>query len=107
MAISHPLVHRRTLAAGRSEACLAGTRILVRQVTAQVRDAGGDINEVADYLDIDPSLVDAALDYYAEFRTAIDADAQWAAVVEAREHARYIALCTPARTPEMLRREGE
>ena len=84
-----------------------GTRLLVRQLVSQVRDAGDDINEVADYLDIDPSLIRTALEYYAEFRAEIDADAEWAAAVEAREYARYIALCTPARTPDLLRREGE
>ena len=107
MTISHPLVQPRTSAAGRSEAWLVGTRLLVRQLVSQVRVAGGDTNEVADYLDIDPSLVRAALDYYAEFQAEIDADAEWAAAVEANEYARYIAHCTPAQTPDVLRREGE
>ena len=66
-----------------------------------------DVNEVADLLDIDPSLVSATLEYYAEFQAVIDADAEWAAAVEAREYARYIASCTPAPTPDLLRREGE
>lgn len=84
-----------------------GTRLLVRQLVSQVRDAGGDTDEVADLLDIDPSLVLAAMDYHAEFQAKIDANAEWAAAVEANEYARYIAHCTPARTPDVLRREGE
>ena len=67
----------------------------------------GDANEVADLLDIDPSFVRATLEYYAAFQAVIDADAEWAAAVEAREYARYIAHCTPAPTPDLLRREGE
>ena len=47
------------------------------------------------------------MEYYGEFQAVIDADAEWAVAVEASGYARYIALCTPARTPDLLRREGE
>ena len=67
----------------------------------------GDANEVAELLDNDPSLVSGAMEYSAAFQAVIDADAEWAAAVEAREHARYIAHSTPAPTPDLLRREGE
>ena len=85
----HPLVRFRSGASGRREPHLAGTRLLVRQVVAQVRDARGDVDEVADYLGIERSLVLAARDYYADFGAEIDVDAEWAASVEASERARW------------------
>jgi uncharacterized protein (DUF433 family) len=85
----HPLVRFRTGASGRHEPHLSGTRLLVRQVVAQLRDARGDVDEVADYLGLERSLVRAARDYYADFGAEIDVDAAWAASVEASEHARW------------------
>jgi uncharacterized protein (DUF433 family) len=85
----HPMVRFRTGASGRREPYLCGTRLLVRQVVAQLRDARGDVDEVADYLGVERSLVRAARDYYADFGAEIDVDAEWAASVEASEHARW------------------
>ena len=85
----HPLVRFRSGAAGRREPYLAGTRLLVRQVVAQLRDARGDVDEVADYLGIERPFVLAARDYYADFGAEIDVDEEWAASVEASEHARW------------------
>jgi uncharacterized protein (DUF433 family) len=85
----HPLVRFRTGAAGRHEPYLSGTRLLVRQVVAQLREVNGEIDEVAAYLGIAPGLVRAALNYYADFGDEIDADAQWAVTVEAEEHSRW------------------
>lgn len=79
----------RTGAAGRHEPFLVGTRQLVRQVVGQLRDAGGDVDEVADYLGIDPRQVRAALEYYADFASEVDADTAWARGVEADVHARW------------------
>jgi uncharacterized protein (DUF433 family) len=83
------LVRFRTGASGRHEPHLSGTRLLVRQVVAQLRDGRGDVDEVADYLGLERSLVRAARDYYADFGAEIDVDAAWAASVEASEHARW------------------
>ena len=85
----HPLVRFRTGALGRHEPYLTGSRLLVRQVVAQLRDARGDVDEVADYLGLERSLVRAARDYYADFGAEIDVDAVWAVEVEARERARW------------------
>ena len=85
----HPLVRFRSGASGRREPYLTGTRLLVRQVVAQLRDARGDVDEVADYLGIERPFVLAARDYYADFGAEIDADEEWAASVEASEHARW------------------
>jgi hypothetical protein len=65
-----------------------GSRMLVRQVVAQLRESRGDVDEVADYLGIEWALVRAARDYYADFGAEIDVDAVWAVEVEARERAR-------------------
>ncbi len=85
----HTLVRFRSGASGRREPFLTGTRLLVRQVVAQIRDARGEVDEVADYLGIERSLVLAARDYYADFGAEIDEDAELAALVEASEHARW------------------
>lgn len=85
----HPLVRFRSGASGRREPYLTGTRLLVRQVVAQLRDARGDVDEVADYLGIERPFVLAARDYYADFGAEIDVDEEWAASVEASEHARW------------------
>jgi len=85
----HTLVRFRSGASGRREPYLTGTRLLVRQVVAQLRDARGDVDEVADYLGIERPFVLAARGYYADFGAEIDVDEEWAASVEASEHARW------------------
>ena len=85
----HPLVRFRTGPAGRREPALTGTRLLVRQVVQQVRDEQGDPDAVAAYLSLPVAAVRAALSYYADFGTEIDADAAWAARIETDEHARW------------------
>ena len=85
----HPLLRFRSGASGRREPYLTGTRLLVRQVVAQLRDVRGDVDEVADYLGIERPFVLAARDYYADFGAEIDVDEARAASVEASEHARW------------------
>ena len=85
----HPTIRFRTSASGRQEPYLSGTRLLVRQVVGQLREAKGDIDEVAEYLRVDRALVRAALEYFADFEGEIDADSEWAATVEAEERARW------------------
>lgn len=85
---SHPLVGFRTGAAGRREPFLIGTRLLVREAVAQVRSSGSPA-AAADYLGVDPALISAATDYYADFRDEIDADLAWAGRAEAAERERW------------------
>lgn len=66
-----------------------GTRLLVREVIATVRDHGGDIDAGAAYLGVPARIVRSAVAYYAEFTDEIDAAARWAAGVEAAERARW------------------
>jgi hypothetical protein len=89
----HPLIRFRTGAAGRREPQLVGTRLLVRQVIATVRNDDGNLNgnldDAAAYLDVPTRFVRAALSYYADYTGEVDADAAWAARVEADERARW------------------
>jgi hypothetical protein len=85
----HPLIRFHTGAAGRREASVVGTRLLVRQVVATARDCEADVDEAASYLGVPPRVVRAALAYYAEFANDVDADAEWARRVEADERARW------------------
>jgi uncharacterized protein (DUF433 family) len=85
----HPLIRFRTGAAGRREPMLVGTRLLVRQVVAQLKHADGSIDGTAEYLDLPPRAVRAALSYYADFASEVDADAEWARLVEADVASRW------------------
>ena len=85
----HPLVRFRTGAAGRREPLMVGTRLLVRQVIATVRDHNGNVEETAAYLDVPVRVVRAAVSYYADFTDEIAADAEWAARIEADERVRW------------------
>jgi uncharacterized protein (DUF433 family) len=85
----HPLVAFRTGGSGRREPCINGTRLLVRQVICQLRAEKGQIAHVADYLGIPGSHVQAAVSYYADFASEIDADQEWAERVESDERSRW------------------
>lgn len=85
----HPLISFRTGGAGRREPCVNGSRLLVRQVVAQLRHAKGDMVLVAEDLDIPASHVQAARAYYADFAAEVDADQEWADRRAADERARW------------------
>jgi len=85
----HPLIRFRSGAAGRREPHVVGTRLLVRQVVATVKDHDGSIDEAASYLGVAPRIVRAAVSFYADFAAEIDADSSWAHRLEADERARW------------------
>jgi len=85
----HPLIRFREGAAGRREPAIAGTRLLVRQVVAQLKGAGNDVQSVAESLDRPIREIRAAMSYYAEFRTEIDAASRWATTIEEAERSRW------------------
>jgi uncharacterized protein (DUF433 family) len=85
----HPLIVFRPGAAGRREPAIVGTRLLVRQVMAQLRASAGRVDEVAEYLAVPAVWVRAAVSYYADFPTEIDADAARAARIESDHLARW------------------
>lgn len=87
----HPLIVFREGAAGRRPA-LVGTRLDVAQVVDTLRESDNSVEATAEYLDIPPQLVRAAVRYYAEFPHEID---EW------REKTRALA----EREEEAWRRE--
>lgn len=56
---------------------------------ATVRANDLDVEATAEYLAVDPRLVRAALDYYAEFAEEVDADAAEADRVAETERSRW------------------
>jgi uncharacterized protein (DUF433 family) len=85
----HPLVRFHQGAAGRRQPIIVGTRLYVHQVMSTLRAGRGDIDEAAAYLGIPPRLVQAAVEYYAEFADEVDEDALVAERVEKDELARW------------------
>jgi uncharacterized protein (DUF433 family) len=69
----HPLISFRQGASGRRRPALGGTRLDVTQVVTTVRGEGGDIAAAAEYLSVPERLVQAAVNYYADFTEEIDA----------------------------------
>lgn len=61
----------------------------MRQVVAQIRDAGGDIASVADYLERPAAYIQTAADYYVDHADEIEADERWAQRIEVDERARW------------------
>ena len=85
----HPLTRFHPGAAGRRQPLVGGTRLYVHQVIGTLRASDGDVEEAAAYLGLKPRQVRAALDYYADFRDEIDADASAAQRAEAAERDRW------------------
>lgn len=85
----HPLIRFEAGAAGRRQPRVVGTRLEVHHVVATLRANDGMVDTTAEYLGIDPRLVRAALDYYAEFTDEVDADAAEAGRVAETEQARW------------------
>jgi len=67
----HPGIYFRDGGSGRRPALL-GTRLDVAQVVETLRQNENSVEETADYLDISPAHVEAALRYYAAYRDEVD-----------------------------------
>lgn len=67
----HPLVHFLDGPSGR-RASLVGRGLDVWEVIATVRDNEGSLQAAAEYLQVPPGLVEAAVAYYGEYRDEID-----------------------------------
>ena len=85
----HPMIRFRTGAAGRREPVLTGTRLLIRDVIATLRDQGNDLDATADYFSVPRATVAAAAGYYADYADEVDADAQLAESATQRELQRW------------------
>ncbi len=68
----HPLISFRQGASGRRRPALGGTRLDVGQVIATVRGEGGDIAAAAEYLSMPARMIQAAVNYYADFTEEVD-----------------------------------
>lgn len=67
----HPGIYFRDGGSGRRPAVL-GTRLDVAQIIETLRQNENSIAETAEYLDISPAQVEAALRYYAAYRDEVD-----------------------------------
>lgn len=68
----HPGIMFRDGPAGRRPA-LAGHRLDVWQVIETVREEHGNVEAAAEYLNISPGLVNAAVSYYADYKEEVEA----------------------------------
>lgn len=68
----HPAIYFRDGGSGRRPAVL-NTRLDVAQIIETLRQNANSIEETADYLDLSPAQVDAAVRYYADYKDEIDA----------------------------------
>jgi uncharacterized protein (DUF433 family) len=84
----HPLIRFTDGASGRRVPAVVGTRLKVHQVISTARAEDGDLKAAADYLQVEPRLIQAAVDYYADFAAEVDQDADLAEKLasEEREH---------------------
>lgn len=67
----HPLIHFRDGAGGRRPALL-GSRLDVAAVIATIRQNHGSIEEAAGYLEVPAEQIQAAVDYYADYKDEVD-----------------------------------
>jgi uncharacterized protein (DUF433 family) len=67
----HPAIYFRDGGSGRRPA-VVGTRLDVAQIIETLRQNANSIEETADYLDLSPAQVDAAVRYYAAYKDEID-----------------------------------
>ena len=68
----HPLIAFRTGGSGLRRPGMVGSRIYVWQVLSTLRGSES-IAEAAEYLDLPESYIQAAVDYYADFKDEVDA----------------------------------
>jgi uncharacterized protein (DUF433 family) len=85
----HPLIRFHQGAAGRRQPVVVGSRLYVHQVIATLRASDGDVEDAAEYLGLTARQVKAALDYYADHRDEVDADAAVAQRIETTERERW------------------
>jgi uncharacterized protein (DUF433 family) len=86
----HPEIAFREGALGR-RASLAGTRLDVWQVIETVRNSGNSLQEAAEYLGLSPMRVQAAVNYYADYRDEVDEIAERERAVSERAEATWRA----------------
>lgn len=85
----HPLIVFRTGGSGRRRPALVGTRLYVWQIIETVRRSANSVREAAHYLSLPEHHVQAAVDYYADFKDEVDQDRADELAFERRERERW------------------
>lgn len=85
----HPLIRFHQGASGRRQPLVIGTRLYVHQVISTVRASKGGVDAATSYFGIEPRLVQAAVEYYADFSEEVDGDSATAARIEAEERSHW------------------
>ena len=85
----HPLIVFRTGGSGRRRPALVGTRLYVWQIIETLRGSDNSVREAADYLSLPEHHVQAAVDYYADFKDEVDEDRAEEREFERRERERW------------------
>lgn len=81
---AHPLISFRDGEAGRRPVLL-GSRLGVAEIVETIRQNGNSVGEAAGYLEIPVEQVEAALRYYADYKSEVDAWTKRAAEAAQRE----------------------
>lgn len=84
----HPSIYFRDGEAGRRPALL-GSRLDVDEVISTIRQNENAVQAAAEYLEIPPEQVEAALRYYADFKHEVDTWAERKAQLAERERERW------------------
>lgn len=85
----HPLIVFRAGGSGLRRPALIGSRLYVWQIVDTVRDNGSSVAAAADYLALPEHHVQAAIDFYADFKDEIDGYRAEVREFERRERERW------------------
>lgn len=85
---AHPLIHFRDSAGGRRPS-LPGSRLGVADVITTIRQNNGSVAEAADYLEVPREQIEAAVSYYADYKSEIDAEIEQAEAIAREERERW------------------
>jgi uncharacterized protein (DUF433 family) len=85
----HPQISFREGASGVRRPALTGTRLYVWQVMETLRASDNSVRDAAEYLGVTERQIRAAVDYYADFREDVEAQAAEDREIERRERERW------------------
>lgn len=85
----HPLIVFRAGGSGLRRPALIGSRLYVWQIVDTVRDNGNSVAAAAEYLGLPEHHVQAAIDYYADFKDEVDGYRMEVRELERRERERW------------------
>lgn len=85
----HPLIVFRAGGSGQRRPALVGSRLYVWQIVDTVRGSGNSVTEAAEYLGLPAHHIQAAIDYYADFKDEVDAFRAQEDAFERSERERY------------------